>query len=150
MVSNGNPLDRLKGARAHLDAAQNNAQQSQFEASRGRRTLRDVQAKARREDPATKKAEAQLGKLELDSAEFAHWDVEASAPNWRVATRYDFLRQEQMIRANMAEPLIRQIPRSLGWTLDYLISGALYLLIIAGNETMHREMLGILKAAGKS
>src|SRR5688572_29516502 len=64
MVSNGNPLDRLKEARAQLDAARNNAQQSQFDASRGRRALRDVQAKARREDPEIKKAEAQLEKLE--------------------------------------------------------------------------------------
>jgi hypothetical protein len=69
--------------------------------------------------------EARLGRLELDSADFAHWDVEAAGPNWRVVTRYDFLRQEQMIRANMAEPLRRQIPRALAWALDYLVSGAI-------------------------
>src|SRR5262245_25915741 len=69
--------------------------------------------------------EAKLGRLELDSADFAHWDVEAAGPNWRVQTRYDFLRQEQAIRANMAEPLPRQILRSLAWTFDYLVSGAM-------------------------
>jgi hypothetical protein len=78
--------------------------------------------------------EARLGKLEIDSADFAHWEVEASAPNWRVATRYDFLRQEQMIRANMAEPLTRQIPRALRWTLDYLVSGALFRVLHASWE----------------
>ncbi|MFL6799427.1 MAG: hypothetical protein ACJ8F3_18680 [Xanthobacteraceae bacterium] len=66
-----------------------------------------------------------LGPLELDSSDFARWQVEAAGPNWQIATRYDFLRQEALIRANMAEPLRRQIMRSLAWTLDYLVSGAL-------------------------
>jgi len=66
-----------------------------------------------------------LGPLERDAQDFAHWDVEAAGPNWRVATRYEFLRQEHMIRANMAEPMTRQIPRALAWALDYLVSGAL-------------------------
>src|SRR5215471_6110595 len=57
---------------------------------------------------------SKLGPLELDAEDFAHWDVEAAGPNWRVATRYEFLRQEHMIRANMAEPMTRQIPRSPG------------------------------------
>src|SRR5258708_143444 len=38
---------------------------------------------------------------------------------------YDLLRQEHFIRANMAEPLPRQIHRALGWAIDYLLSGAL-------------------------
>ena len=50
---------------------------------------------------------SKLGPLELDAEDFAHWDVEAAGPNWRVATRYEFLRQEHMIRANMAEPMTR-------------------------------------------
>ena len=68
---------------------------------------------------------ARLGELQLDSQAFAHWDIEAASPNWRVVTRYDFLRQEHIIRANMAEPLLRQIPRALRWALDYLVSGAI-------------------------
>ena len=68
---------------------------------------------------------SKLGPLELDAEDFAHWDVEAAGPNWRVATRYEFLRQEHMIRANMAEPMTRQIPRALGWAFDYFVSGAL-------------------------
>ena len=66
-----------------------------------------------------------LGPLEIETEAFAHWNIEAAGPNWQVATRYEFLRQEHIIRANMAEPMTRQIPRALGWALDYLVSGAL-------------------------
>jgi hypothetical protein len=66
-----------------------------------------------------------LGPLNFDSEEFAHWIIETAGPNWQVSTRYEFLRQEQMIRANMAEPMTRQVPRALAWALDYLLSGAL-------------------------
>jgi hypothetical protein len=66
-----------------------------------------------------------LGPLNLDSEEFAHWTIETAGPNWQVSTHYEFLRQEHMIRANMAEPMTRQVPRALAWALDYLISGAL-------------------------
>jgi hypothetical protein len=33
---------------------------------------------------------ARLGELQLESQDFAHWEVEAAGPNWQVATRYDF------------------------------------------------------------
>jgi hypothetical protein len=68
---------------------------------------------------------AKLAPLEFDSDDFAHWMIDTAGPNWQVLTRYDFLRQEQMIRANMAEPMFRQAPRALAWALDYLVSGAL-------------------------
>jgi len=67
-----------------------------------------------------------VGALQIDSEFLAHWDVETAAPNWQVHTRYEFLRQEQFISAAMAEPMLRQIRRSLCWTLDYLFSGAMY------------------------
>jgi hypothetical protein len=78
--------------------------------------------------------QARLGELELDSQDFAHWDLEASAPNWRVETTYEFLRQEHIIRANMAQPLLRQVPRALGWALDYLVSGAIVRVLRASWE----------------
>jgi pimeloyl-ACP methyl ester carboxylesterase len=88
---------------------------------------------------------ARLGKLALDSQDFAHWDVEASGPNWQVATRYDFLRQEHIIRANMAQPLWQQIPRALGWGLDYLVSGAIFRVLRAswafGLVLIHFQLL---------
>ncbi len=77
---------------------------------------------------------ARLGELQLESQEFAHWTIEASGPNWRVFTRYDFLRQEHIIRANMAEPLRRQIARALAWAFDYLVSGAILRVLRASWE----------------
>ena len=74
---------------------------------------------------------ARLSELAVDSQDFAHWNVEAAGPNWQVVTRYDFLRQEHIIRANMAEPLLRQIPRALAWALDYLVSGAIFRVLRA-------------------
>ncbi|HEY6993670.1 MAG TPA: hypothetical protein VH397_08170 [Xanthobacteraceae bacterium] len=74
---------------------------------------------------------ARLSELELESRDFARWTLEASGPNWQVATRYDFLRQEHFIRANMAEPLTRQIPRALAWAFDYLVSGAIFRVLRA-------------------
>ena len=46
-----------------------------------------------------------VGSLKIDSADYAHWIAELSGPNWRTITRYYFLRQERMIRANMAQPI---------------------------------------------
>jgi len=67
--------------------------------------------------------DGKLGKLELDSELIAHWDVEAAGPNWQVATRYEFLRLEDVIAAAMAEPMWRQVPRALAWAIDDLVSG---------------------------
>jgi hypothetical protein len=67
--------------------------------------------------------EGKLGQLELDSGLIAHWDIEAAGPNWRVATRYEFLRLEGVIGANMAQPMWRQVPRAIAWAVDDLVSG---------------------------
>jgi hypothetical protein len=66
---------------------------------------------------------ADVGSLEIESDAFAHWTVDLAGPNWQVATRYDFLRQEQVIRANIAQPLWRQVPRALLWLGSGLLSG---------------------------
>src|SRR5262249_50385501 len=68
---------------------------------------------------------ARLGPLALDWEIFAHGTIETWGSNWQVFPRYDFLRQEHFVRANMAEPLLRQILRAIVWTIDYLLSGAL-------------------------
>jgi hypothetical protein len=67
--------------------------------------------------------EGTLGELALDSDLIAHWDVEAAGPNWRVATRYEFLRLEGVIAGNMAEPMWRQVSRALAWVADDLVTG---------------------------
>src|SRR5258708_36405765 len=68
---------------------------------------------------------SKLGPLELDAQDFAHWDVEAAGPNWRVATRHEVLPPEHMIRAHMAEPMTRQIPRAPGLALHFPLSRAI-------------------------
>jgi hypothetical protein len=72
-----------------------------------------------------------LSELHVDSEDFAHWDIEARGPNWQVSTRYEFLRQEQVIRANMAESMWRQAPRAILWTLYAHASGS-HLRIMRG------------------
>jgi hypothetical protein len=67
--------------------------------------------------------EGKLGELALDSELIAHWDIEAAGPNWRTATRYEFLRLEGVIGANMAEPMWRQVPRALAWAVGDLVTG---------------------------
>ena len=75
-----------------------------------------------------------LGPLQIESEEFAHWDIEAAGPNWQVSTRYEFLRQEHLVSATIAEPLTRQVPRALGWAFDYLASGALVRVLRASPD----------------
>jgi len=67
------------------------------------------------------KAEVDPPMIESDS--FAHWTIEAAGPNWKTSTRYDFVRQEQIIRANLAESMVTQLPRALWWIVDDLLSG---------------------------
>src|SRR5262245_6766974 len=67
-----------------------------------------------------------LKPIELDSDELAHWSTEMRSANWQVATRYDFLRLEHHIRADMGRSLTQQILRALAWVLDDLVSGTLW------------------------
>jgi pimeloyl-ACP methyl ester carboxylesterase len=62
--------------------------------------------------------------VDLDSQDFARWLVAVRASNWRVLTTYDFLRFDNFIQSDLAEPLIRHILRSLGWIVGDLVSGA--------------------------
>jgi pimeloyl-ACP methyl ester carboxylesterase len=64
-----------------------------------------------------------VGPLSIDSDDLAHWSVELRTASWQVSTRYDFLRFEQPIRADVGGPIGRQITRALGWLVDDLTSG---------------------------
>ena len=64
-----------------------------------------------------------LGELSLDSDQLAHWDIALSGPNWHVDTRYEFLRLERVLAANLAQPLWRQLPRALAWGVTDLLTG---------------------------
>src|SRR5215467_15431297 len=67
-----------------------------------------------------------LKPIELDSDDLAHWSIEMRSAHWQVATRYDFLRLEHHIRADMGGSLARQILRALAWIVDDLVSGAMW------------------------
>src|SRR5262249_55243070 len=45
--------------------------------------------------------ECHVGDLQIDSDDVAYWTIEAAGPNWQVATRYEFLRLEHFLRANL-------------------------------------------------
>lgn len=75
---------------------------------------------------ATWSITGRLGPLENDSDDVAHCRIEAIGPDWRVDTRYEFLRLEQFIGPNMAQPMWRQLLRTARWMYDDLVSGALF------------------------
>jgi pimeloyl-ACP methyl ester carboxylesterase len=64
-----------------------------------------------------------LKPMEIDSEELAHWSLEMCSASWQVATRYDFLRLEHHIRADMGGSLTRRIWHGLTWIADDLVSG---------------------------
>ena len=92
--------------------------------------------------------------LHIDSDDLAHWTIDAAGPNWQVATRYEFLRQEQMIRANMAEPMWRQVPRALWLISNFLFTGTLFRVYRASYQygtaltTFQMMLIWWLAAAG--
>ena len=69
--------------------------------------------------------EASHGDLVIDGDRLAHWDISATGPNWHVDTRYEFLRYEDVIGGQMAEPILRQMPRALGWIVGDIASGTM-------------------------
>jgi hypothetical protein len=90
----------------------------------------------------------ELGPLFIQSEEFASWSLAAHGPNWDVATQYEFLRQEQFIRADMTEPMRAHFPRAFAWIAGDLFSGALLRIIRAswrfGCALLYFELLLIL------
>ena len=68
---------------------------------------------------------SELSDCNTESNDIASWRIDTSGPNWQVATRYEFLRLENLIRANLAQPLWRQLARTTRWMIDDIVSGAL-------------------------
>jgi hypothetical protein len=68
--------------------------------------------------------QAHLTALTIDSYDVAHWSIEARGSNWKVATRYEFLRLEHFIRAKAAQPLMSQLYQATRWAVDDLVTGA--------------------------
>lgn len=64
-----------------------------------------------------------LSELAIDSDELAHWNIGVAGPNWKVDVRYEFLRQEEFVHANMRVPIALQIPSILWWIVDDHLTG---------------------------
>ncbi|MFY9991614.1 MAG: hypothetical protein WAL40_11350 [Rhodoplanes sp.] len=56
----------------------------------------------------------------------AAWDVITTGPNWRVETRYRFVRWDDLIEAAGERPLWQRVPLGLLAFLDYVAGGALW------------------------
>jgi len=67
-----------------------------------------------------------LDPFAIDSDDFAHWSLSTKSASWRVVTRYDFLRLERHIRADMNRPAAQEIVRGLGWLIDDVVSGTMW------------------------
>ena len=67
----------------------------------------------------------------VDSADFAHWNITTTAPNWRVETRYEFLRYDDALNANLLRPIPRQVTRAISWMIDDLLTGTTVRMIRA-------------------
>ena len=66
-------------------------------------------------------------------------------PNWQVFTRYDFVRCEDLVKTNTAEPIIRQISRAVRWMLDDLATGTTFRVFRANWQFgMHHLVLQLL------
>ena len=86
-----------------------------------------------------------LGPLVIESADIASWTVTMGGPNWQVLTQYDFVRQEDIINANCAEPIIRQTCRAVRWMLDDLATGTTFRVFRANWQFgMHHLVLQLL------
>src|SRR5262249_25458128 len=70
--------------------------------------------------------EASVSELLIDSDDIAHWTVATKGANWETSTRYEFVRLEHVVRAAVRRPIVGEIPRTLYWIFDDLVSGAFW------------------------
>ncbi len=67
---------------------------------------------------------AELRPLQIDSADFAHWDVKMRGAGWQTEVRYEFMRLERFMRSDMAKPTASFLLWGLAWFFGDLLSGA--------------------------
>lgn len=73
-----------------------------------------------------------LGAPETDPGGIAgRWHVEASGPNWQVATTCEFLRWDDLIAADMAKPIWRRMPRAFALYVRNAFNGVIVRLFRA-------------------
>jgi pimeloyl-ACP methyl ester carboxylesterase len=66
---------------------------------------------------------ATLHAIDMAANDIARWQLDLRGADWQVATRYDFLRMEEFIRADMAQPMPRPFLRGLSWYAGDILSG---------------------------
>lgn len=71
---------------------------------------------------------AEAGELKDASERIAHWTVDTTGPNWSVSTRYDFMRLDDIIKANLSMPLTRHVLRALRWWGNDIVTGTTWRL----------------------
>lgn len=69
---------------------------------------------------------SELSDCNYETDDLASWTIETNGPNWKVSTKYEFLRLEHLIRTNLALPFWRQLARTGRWMFDDILSGALF------------------------
>jgi hypothetical protein len=74
---------------------------------------------------------ATLHAADMESDDIARWQLDLRGADWQVATRYDFLRMEKFIRADMAQPMLRPLWRGLAWYAGDVVSGAQFRIFAA-------------------
>lgn len=67
-----------------------------------------------------------LTPLDIESDDFATWQLDARGADWQTTTHYDFVRVERFIRADMAGGTATQMRRGLTWLADDVASGAMF------------------------
>ena len=67
---------------------------------------------------------ATLRAIDVEADDIARWQLDLHGADWQVATRYDFLRMETFIRADMEQPMPRTLGRGLSWYAGDVVSGA--------------------------
>lgn len=67
-----------------------------------------------------------LSLLSVESTDIASWTLTMRGQNWKVLTRYDFVRIEDIVNVNVSEPIISQIFRGIRWMIDDFITGTTF------------------------
>lgn len=67
-----------------------------------------------------------LSLLSVESTDIASWTLTMRGQNWKVLTRYDFVRIEDIVNVNVSEPIISQVFRGIRWMLDDFITGTTF------------------------
>lgn len=71
--------------------------------------------------------QATMSEPEIDPASHAaRWIIDAAAPNWQVTTTYEMMAWHDIVRSDLAKPLLTRLPGVVITYGDFLLSGALF------------------------